>query len=297
MPCHERPETHNGKLHQITETLRNEFTRRDDKLHVYQSGEDVASQYGHILEKQPLRRATQNSQAEVFTGQTRSVNLQAEEIDLVSSLNIERQQSPTSTIDGDWLEISTCQWRHVMTKEEKKEHDNNLLEKYKKLLREISYPPCLISGQQRRMGRRLSPVENTAKKCPRRHKNPHPPPAPEEASARHSHTEVESLDKQTTEPTAIPGSLPKRTKKYTNMPKGKGKNKEAGRTKSSKVRPSGASPSVRPTTASKGTACHHGRYPGDCRNQSCASYSDLGVFIEGTLAIQCTLLVDTIWVC
>jgi hypothetical protein len=73
-----------------------------------------------------------------------------------------------------------------MTTEEKEEHDNKLMQKYRELLKEASHPPHLISGTMRDMERRLNPVKNTAeKKHPRRRRNRNPPRAEEEALVHH----------------------------------------------------------------------------------------------------------------
>ena len=62
-----------------------------------------------------------------------------------------------------------------MTTEEKEEHDNKLMQKYRELFKEVSHPPHLISETMRNMERRLNPVENTAKDPRRRRNRNHAP--------------------------------------------------------------------------------------------------------------------------
>ena len=152
-------------------------------------------------------------------------------------------------------------------------------------MKEVSYPPHLISETMRDMKQRLNPVNNTAeKKHPRRRRNRNSP-REEEASVHHKHAKDEVLDEQIAQSNIIQGSPPEKVEKRTNVPKKrKNKKKKAEGAKTSiAVKPLEAPAPVELVGKSKGTTCQHRRYPGDCRKQSCADYSDLGVFTEGSL--------------
>lgn len=155
-----------------------------------------------------------------------------------------------------------------MTTKEKEQHDNKLIQKYRELLKEDSYPPHLISEAMRDMERRLNPVKNTVeKKHPRRRRNRNPPRAKEEASVHHKHAKDEVLGEQIAQSNIIQGSPPEKVEKRTNVPKKRKnkKNKAVGTKSSIAIKPLEAPAPVEPVGTSKGTTCQHGRYPGDCR--------------------------------
>ncbi|OCK96708.1 uncharacterized protein K441DRAFT_713393 [Cenococcum geophilum 1.58] len=153
-----------------------------------------------------------------------------------------------------------------MTTEEKEEHDNKLMQKYRELLKEVSHPPHLISETMRDMERRLNPVKNTAEETHlRRRRNRNPLRIEEEASVHYKHARDEVLGELIAQSNRIQGSPPEKVEKSINVPKRRNKkNKAVGAKSSIAVRPLKVPAPIEPVGTSKGTTCQHGRYPGDC---------------------------------